>query len=919
MPLFAETRSNLPTLVSLACGGLAGVVALSALYMGDAAAVPTWALGTVFALLGGPLAWQLYLRSGSAQRKAARLNETLRAEMRRLIAEQRTTKNNAERSALILQGLNDGVWDWNVVTGEFNYSREVYAHLRREPGSLGEHFRAFRALMHPVDAVGAMETINAFLARGKDTPLAVECRLQRGDGTYGWYALRGTAGFNERGQAFRLVGTLCDISQRKQTEIEMKQQQRFLETLVQHLPIGVYAKSARPEDFGTIVFWNPACERIFGHAEAAMKGRRSAEVLGEATAERFEALDREASETGSPVRDRDLRYRHPSGVERRLSVVKLPVFDVPERLHLIVCMAEDITPEWDAGHELEQFRNMLDGAQDSIFIFDVETLALFYVNAGAASQLGYARESLLQLKLVHVEAGLNSEVFAKRVKPLHEGRVERLRHEAIFQRCDGTTFPVEVNLQLLGTETGTARYFALARDISERKRMEADLRRSHLRDKRLNEQLAVANQDLEEAITRANNLATEAQQANNAKSEFLANISHDIRTPLNGIVGFLPLLSKALEGRSEGRFIQSISESAAILRGLIDELLDLSKIEAGQMTLSSEPFDARTCIQRAAEAFQGVTSAKQIDLQCAFSADFQTSVIADQRRVSQVLYNLISNAVKFTHRGGVRIHASTPKRGPVPHQVLRVEVQDSGPGISEVDQIHLFEPFKQAQSTRHQSHEGTGLGLCICRKLIELMGGTVGIESTLGLGATFWFEFPIQMQKTLRQSLTGSPAPVVDKPDFDKRLAHSCPLRILIVDDALINRQVLLANLDEMGYDAVEADGGLSAIEQASQAVFDVIFMDIRMPDMDGFMASGRIRVLELPEGARPPFIAALSADAAHKDANRCLEVGIDAYLTKPLELARIQKLLREVHAFRYNGGEWPADALARRRQDAPA
>ncbi len=912
MPRTAQTRSSQVTVLTAILAGAAVIVVLVGSILGDPGTFAFWAPVLLVGLLGGPLVILLRRQGAPAQRKADRVNETLRAEMRRLLTEQRTTRDSAERSAMILQGLQDGLWDWNVVTGEFTYSREFYTHLRREPGSLEEHFRCFRGLMHKVDEVGAMNAINAFFARAEDVPLEIECRLERGDGSYGWFVLRGTAGFNERGQAFRMAGTLSDISRRKAAEADLKQQQRFLEALVQHLPTGLYAKSARPEDYGTVLFWNPACERIFGFLESELKGKRSADVLGKETAECFEALDREATSTGLPVRERDLLYNHPSGSQRRLSIVKLPVFEVPDRLNLILCIAEDVTPEWEASNDLEQFRNMLDSAQDSIFIFDTETLALFYVNAGAANQLGYTREALLQLRLTHVEAGLSKENFNERAKPLRDGEVERLRHEAIFQRCDGSTFPVEVNLQLLGNEVGTARYFALARDISERKQMEADLRKSHLRDKRLNEQLAVANRDLEEAITRANDLATEAQQANNAKSEFLANISHDIRTPLNGIVGFLPLLSKALEGRSEERFIQSISESAAILRGLIDDLLDLSKIEAGQMTLNADPFDARACIQRSADAFHGVSRAKKIALVCDFSPEFQTSIIGDQRRISQVLYNLVGNAVKFTHRGGVTVRAATPKRGPIPHQVLRVEVQDTGPGISDEDKANLFEAFKQAQSTSNQSHEGTGLGLCICRKLLELMGGSIGVDSKLGKGSTFWFEFPIELQQRSRPGATASPVPVADAPEFDKALARTCPLKILIVDDSMINRQVLLANLDEMGYDPAEADGGVSAIEQATETSFDVIFMDIRMPDMDGFMASGRIRALELPDDVRPPFIAALSADAARKDADRCLESGIDAYLTKPLELTRIQKLLREVHALRYGDGELPTDALAR-------
>ncbi|MGF1484382.1 MAG: PAS domain S-box protein [Opitutales bacterium] len=834
-----------------------------------------------------------------------RQNETLKKELKRLLDDKRSADNGSDRSFMILQGLNDGLWDWNVVTGACFYSKAFYRLLKCPADSFQPHFRELKARLHPVDAVGVMEAINGYFARARDEPFSCECRLRLGDGEFGWFQLRATADFNDRREAFRMAGTLTDITARKEAEAELVRQQHFLELLFSHLPVGIYAKSARPENFGEILSWNPACETIFGVMARETLGHKAKDLFEAACADGFETLDRNAVETRQAQRDRQFFFKRQDGQERRLSLVRLPVFDAREQPNLIVCMAEDVTPEWDAGNAVDQFRNMLDSAQDSIFIFKTEGLDFYYVNRGAAETLGHPRERLLQRSLLDVECGLTLEHFRDRVAQLHSGEKDRIGYEAIFMCRDGHSLPVEVNLQLLATEGGEERYFALARDISERKRMEADLRKSSQRDKRLNDQLAVANRDLEEAIERANELAKEAQLANRAKTEFLANVSHDIRTPLNGIIGFLPLLSKALKGQKEARYVKSINESASILRDLINDLLDLSKIEAGQLTLNVAPFNARNCIDEAAAAFQAIARDKGLEITCEFGVDFHASLLGDQRRLSQVLYNLLGNAVKFTDRGSVRIRAHTRPLENETRRTLEIEVIDSGPGIAREDHARLFEPFQQGASTLSKAHEGTGLGLCICRKLLNLMEGEITLTSELGQGATFRFSLPVQVQQTAFSTPSEETAEALDT-----QLGARAPLRILVVDDSLINRQVLVANLEEMGYEAEEAEGGAEAVSKAGEAAFDVIFMDIRMPGMDGFEASSQLRQLELLPGKPAPFIAALSADAARGHAARCQECGIDAYLTKPVEMARVDKLLREVHAWRNQGGPLPEDAF---------
>lgn len=363
-----------------------------------------------------------------------------------------------------------------------------------------------------------------------------------------------------------------------------------------------------------------------------------------------------------------------------------------------------------------------------------------------------------------------------------------------------------------------------------------------------------------------------SEAATQAKSEFLASVSHEIRTPMNGIVGVLHLMKAEPLSPSALRLLDDALSCSAMLAQLIDDVLDLSKVEAGKLDLSYEACDPEQILGSLIELLEPQARAKGLFL----LVDVPIGVgwrSTDPVRFRQCLFNLVGNAVKFTQAGGVRVRLLSPHPG-----LLRVEVIDTGPGLAPEAQARLFQRFEQAASTVRREHGGAGLGLAITRTLAELMGGTTGLESTLGVGSTFWFEIE-------------APAcvPTEHAPVEGGSLAG---LRVLIVDDNGTNRLVGSKILEGLGATAVVADGGELAVRQCEIEDFDLILMDINMPGIDGRQAAQIIRRSSI-RNARTPIIA-LTADVMAHQKTSYLAAGMDGVVAKPFSpIQLVDEILR--------------------------
>lgn len=663
--------------------------------------------------------------------------------------------------------------------------------------------------------------------------------------------------FNPGDKNPHAVGTVShEITVQVQAQAELRESRSRYKAIVEDQAVFV----CRHLPAGAFTFTNASFCAYFGGSPETNANRDFLSVVDPADQKRVAAQLAKLTKD-HPIAQYEHRVGHlGSGPARWVRWIHRALFDESGEASEYQAVGFDVTEIHNQTADLLKkenlFTQVLEHTSDIVTVYRVEEnrFVLESFNQSAADSSTFSQARLLGRELAElVEPSRVEEITERYTEAARTGRV--LTFEEQSEAPGGTRYLSTTLVPIREPHGRVERITALSRDITRLKRAE-----NAIREEKKN-----------------------AESANRAKSDFLAAISHELRTPLNVITGICYLMQREELKPNQQRLIDSIQRSSKVLLSLIDDVLDLSKIEAGKVSIENQPFSLDLLTKDIAGAFEPQASAKGIKFELASEFPPETGLLGDSSRLRQVLINLVGNAIKFTEKGAVSLRVRASKRVEDGGLVrLRCEVKDSGVGIPEASFPKIFQRFSQAESGTSRRFGGTGLGLAISKQLVELMNGEIGFTSEHGTGSTFWFE--LRMPEAHAPVASGPEA----TPEAEAKALRK--LRVLAVDDTAESLNVLKLALEKECREVITVGSGQDALRVLRERAVDIVLLDVQMPDMDGFETTRRIR--GLGDGFKKLPVIALTANAMSGDEARCREAGMNDYLTKPVDFAKLRQML---------------------------
>ncbi len=847
-----------------------------------------------FALWGAGLAWaaRLLERTSASLRRRAGLerrvevharqltdaNTELQARMNELRQTAEALRRSEERYQLVIGASRDAVWDIDLVTGQQFFSPRFFEIMNFQAEEPADRFRAWEARAHPDD----LQRVRAVLREHfkHDTPYRVECRVRMADGGYRWMLNVGQGVRDQNGHVVRMVGSTSDIDAQKRAAEALAQAAERYNFLADAMPHIVWTASPA----GVIEDVNASWVNFTGLTSSEMRllGKDAMRrVIHDEDWQGFHETWHVSLETGEPF-EFEFRIRGALDAQYRWHLgLALPRRDTSGKIVQWVATCTDIHDQKlerdklrvESGVYLRESRaaveELVKSEERFALLIESSPLGFFDINllTGEAyfsprwkQILGYEVDELSDLFVVWMELlhPDDLQAFSQGIRRRSGDDSKRVSFSQEFRmrHRDGHYVWIESNgLDFYDTGAIRTRSLGFNADISERKRAEAALREA--RDS--------------------------ADNANRAKSEFLANMSHEIRTPMNAILGFSDLLDGLVSDPRARSYLGAIGSSGRALLELINDILDLSKIEANKMELNFESVQLRSLLGDIQHVFSPRVIEKGLSISLLVAPQVPERLLLDEVRLRQVLFNLVGNAAKFTDRGGIRINCSTRPSarvgdsltGPERHD-LTLEVIDSGIGVQPEERDRIFEAFTQASGQSTRKYGGTGLGLSITKRLVERMGGKISVQSTPGRGSTFRVVLPEVMLADDRSSTVhGAPLAVAGLEQF-------LPATILVGADFEVNRLLFAGYFEDSGHQLVMAEDVASLLNLAAETNPDLILLDLWLPGLDAPALARKIRE-DAALRAIPIVICTASTSDAEEKRLRALANGL---LRKPISKA---------------------------------